>query len=74
MPTVGSQGGAVSYEQGTPVQVVSVNRELHQAGGRSCRHVELDVSGCGRYRGTPLMRNRPPPGPYSRPMISAIWC
>jgi hypothetical protein len=27
---------------------VSVNRELHAGGGRSCRHLELDTSAAGR--------------------------
>ena len=27
----------------------------------------------GPYRGTSLKRNRPPLGPYSRPMPRALW-
>ena len=35
--------------------------------------VELEVTLGGRYRGTSLIRNSAPLGPYSRNMPKALW-
>ena len=74
--TVGAQGGAPPYERGIPVgvtceksipccptQLVRTIQWLH--GPR--QNVEAIA-----YRGTSLIRKRPPLGPYSRHMSRAL--
>ena len=40
---------------------------------RCCRAPRAWGGGAGGYRGTSLIRNRPPLGPYSRTMPRALW-
>ena len=76
-------GLAVSYEQGTPVQAIQV---LGGAGYVTdypaeryyplpCQEVLPTIlsRGATHYRGTWLIRNNPPLGPFSRTMPRAIW-
>ena len=45
---------------------------VHGAGCES-KGVGVGILGFRVYRGTSLMRNCPPLGPYSSPMLRAVW-
>ena len=55
-------GVGVSYERGTPVASVG-----------ACIATVLLTMSISLYRGTSLIRKRPPLGPYNRAMPRALW-
>ena len=71
--SVGSYGGSVSYERGTPVDEESLRNHARTA--KSGRLLDGQArSGLSHlYRGTSLIRNTAPVGPYSSPVPRNLW-
>ena len=78
MPLRWSQGGAVFYERGTPVEFIG-GCALHMSEvalhlrSQEKHFVAALIGPGGHHRGTSLIRNRAPLGPCSRPLAKALW-